>query len=179
SPSPGKTLTRSPLHRHTPSSPISTHTTSCPPRCRPSRTEPAEDSEISCSEERPPASTATVSVLALETLIRSPPRPAPPPRAAALASPWPTTAGTVTRFGACATVRLTLAPLASELPPWGDCASTLPAFALEDTCELTLPTSSPALVSAASAAVWDSPTTSGTRTIAGPLDTSTVTALPS
>jgi len=44
---------------------------------------------------------------------------------------------------------------------------------------VTVPTTSPALVSVASAARCDWPTTSGTFTTSGPLETSTATVLPS
>src|SRR6202022_1539957 len=89
--------------------------------------------------------------------------PAAPNSAAALASSSPTTLGTATSLGACATVRSTLLPLGREVPPCGDCSSTLPGLCV-DTREETVPTSRPAPVSAASAAVCDSPSTFGTRT---------------
>ena len=57
----GVTLSGCPSWRQTPSRPISTHRTSCPAASSPSRTAAPEDSDTSCSEERPPASTATVS----------------------------------------------------------------------------------------------------------------------
>src|SRR5438445_7624559 len=75
-------------------------------------------------------------------------------------------------------MRPTLLPLGSDTPPCGDCASTLPGVCCADTRDEIAPTSRPTLVSAASAAVCDSPSTSGTRTCVGPLETSSVTALP-
>ena len=50
---------RSPSERQTPSRPISISTGSWPAARRPSRTDAAEASDTSCSDERPPPSTAT------------------------------------------------------------------------------------------------------------------------
>ena len=60
----------------------------------------------------------------------------------------------------------------------GDCEITVPGDCVLETCWVIAPTSSFALVSVDSAAVWDWPTTSGTPTDAGPLETNTVTWLP-
>src|SRR5580704_10068374 len=70
-------------------------------------------------------------------------RPAAPSAAAAVASPWPTTLGTVTSVVARAIVRLTLLPLASDAPACGDCAITLPAVCVEVRDSIA-PTSRPA-----------------------------------
>jgi hypothetical protein len=78
-------------------------------------------------------------------------KPARPSAAAACASLCPTTPGTVISLGACATTRLTLAPAVRDVPPLGDCESTVPADFSSETCWVTFPTVSPALVSAASA----------------------------
>ena len=59
SPEPSATVTGSPSCRQTPSRPISISVTSWPAVRRPPDTEAPEASETSCSEERPPASTAT------------------------------------------------------------------------------------------------------------------------
>ena len=60
-PRPGVSASGSPSRRQAPSRAISTQTTSWPAASRPSRTAAPEASETSCSEERPPPSTATVS----------------------------------------------------------------------------------------------------------------------
>src|SRR5260370_33084064 len=96
------------------------------------------------------------------------------------ASVWlcPTTFGTAISFGACATVRLTLLSALTDVPPLGDCASTVPSGCDADVRLVTAPSCRPALVSVASAADCDWPTTSGTLTGAGPLETGTTTGLP-
>src|SRR5438067_1855928 len=104
-------------------------------------------------------------------------RPALPSVAAACVSESPTRLGTATRLVACASVRLTFAPERTDVPGRGDCESTVSAVSLDTWC-VSLPTASPAFLSAASAALRDSPRTSGTRTGAGPLETFTSTTLP-
>src|ERR1700730_5183580 len=105
-------------------------------------------------------------------------KPASPSAAAASASLLPTTLGTAAMFEACATVRLTAPPACSGVPVAGDCESTVPGDCVVETRCVTVPTVRDALVSVASAAVWDWPVTAGTRTGAGPLDTSTVPGSP-
>ncbi len=70
-------------------------------------------------------------------------------------------------------------PAFTEVPGAGDCERTVPGFSVVEARLVTVPTTSPAFVSVASAADWDWPITSGTLTGAGPLETSTVTGLPS
>ena len=69
-PPPGVSATGSPSHATRRRAPTRPRRTSCPPRSSPARTDAADASETSCSEERPPPSTAT-----RRGVIR-PPRPA-------------------------------------------------------------------------------------------------------
>ena len=66
---PGTSAQLSPSRRQTPSRPISMPTPRGRPSRRPSRTEAAEASETSCSEERPPPSTATRSALTVVGVV--------------------------------------------------------------------------------------------------------------
>ena len=73
---------------------------------------------------------------------------------------------------------LTAEPFATVLPLAGLCASTVPGSSSTVSLSVTLPTRSPADSIALRAFSSVSPTTSGTSTCSGPLETRSVTVLP-
>src|SRR3989440_1575754 len=105
-------------------------------------------------------------------------RPAPVMALVAADCVWPTTFGTATCVGPLETTRLTAEPLATFMPPGGLSLMTLPAATVLLDCRVTAPRVRPAPVMAlvAAACVW--PTTFGTATCVGPLETTRLTAEP-
>src|SRR5204863_20186 len=105
-------------------------------------------------------------------------RPAPVMALAAAACVWPTTFGTATWAGPLETTRLTAEPLATLVPAAGLSLMTVPEATVVLDCIVTVPRVRPAPVMAlvAAACVW--PTTFGTATWAGPLETTRLTAEP-
>ena len=86
--------------------------------------------------------------------------------------------GTATSLGCFGDDELDrVSPGLHRLPVAGDCESTVPAVSL-DGASVTVPTFSPACASVSSAAASSCPVTFGTLTFSGPVDTSTVTGLP-
>src|SRR4029079_9581284 len=90
----------------------------------------------------------------------------------------PTTFGTLTPAGPVETTRATALPAATEVPATGFCEITLPAGTVAEACCVIVPTTSPALMIAVVAAACVKPTTFGTLTGAGPVETTRFTALP-
>ena len=88
------------------------------------------------------------------------------------------TPGTATSFGACATTRFTFPPVGSVAGAAGDCERTVSGVWLAETWSVIAPSARPAVVRFASASFCVWPVTSGTCTWAGPLETNTVTGLP-
>ena len=101
---------RSPRRSSAPSRPIRTSTTSCPASSSPFITEAPELSETSCSEERPPVRTATLTVRAFFPSISS-------------ASSGSSSGTTAARLP---TISVTSEPGVSSVPPLGDCRSHQP-----------------------------------------------------
>src|SRR6202034_3876870 len=97
--------------------------------------------------------------------------------ATACPSLLPTTLGTAVCLNACATTIVTWLPTLSVEPALGDWEMTVPGEG-SATSRLTTLTFSPAAASVAVASACDSFVTSGTLASTGPLDTSTVIALP-
>src|SRR5262245_55938554 len=90
----------------------------------------------------------------------------------------PTTFGTATCGGPLDTVRLTALPCATCVPAVGDCEMTDPAGTVVLDAVVTVPSVrfAPAIADVAAAVVR--PTTFGTATCGGPLDTVRLTELP-
>ena len=85
---------------------------------------------------------------------------------------------TVKPAGPLETTSATADPLATLVAAAGFSLMTLPAATVALACDVTVPTVNPAPVIAVLAAAWVSPTTFGTLTIAGPLETTMATAAP-
>src|SRR6185369_3994100 len=83
----------------------------------------------------------------------------------------PTTFGTETLGGPLDTTRLTAEPAFTCVPAAGFSLITLPAGTVALDALVTTPSTSPALVMAVVAAACVKPTTFGTETLGGPLDT--------
>src|ERR1700719_2046033 len=90
----------------------------------------------------------------------------------------PTTLGTGTCAGPVDTTRFTAVPGFSSVPANGLSLITFPAATVPLDCGVTVPTVSPAAVIALVAAACVNPTTLGTATCAGPVDTTRFTAVP-
>src|SRR5262245_8077497 len=76
------------------------------------------------------------------------------------------------------TTRFTALPGGTDAPAAGDSLITVPAATVVLPWNVTVPTVRPAPVSDVPAAAWLSPTTFGTRTFGGPLETTRFTAVP-
>src|SRR5262249_56106788 len=96
----------------------------------------------------------------------------------AAACVWPTTLGTVTCGGPLDTTRFTALPVTACAPLAGDWLITDPFGTVVLEAVVTMPTMSPAFVIAVVAAACAWPTTLGTVTSGGPLETTRSTALP-
>src|SRR5262249_54818129 len=96
----------------------------------------------------------------------------------AAACDWPTTFGTVTSGGPLETTRSTALPVTPCAPPAGDCMLTDPLGTVVLDAIVIVPTIKLALVIAVVAAACAWPTTFGTVTCGGPLDTTRSIALP-
>ncbi len=90
----------------------------------------------------------------------------------------PTTFGTLTFAGPLDTTRFTDEPVFTLVPAVGFSLMTLPDATVLLACVVTVPTTKPAVVIAVLAALCVSPTTFGTLTCAGPLDTTRFTDEP-
>jgi len=97
---------------------------------------------------------------------------------AAAACVIPTTFGTVKDAGPLDTTRFTADPALTDVPATGLSLTTLPDGTVLLAAVVTVPTTNPAFVSAVVAAACVEPTTFGTVTDAGPLDTTRFTADP-
>jgi hypothetical protein len=119
---------------------------------------------------------ATVLLDAVVTV----PTTSPAPVIAVLAAPCvlPTTFGTDTFAGPLETTKLTAEPAFTLVPATGFSLITLPEATVPLEAVVTVPTTNPAPVIAVLAALCVSPTTLGTDTFAGPLDTTKLTAEP-
>ena len=123
--------------------------------------------------------TSPVGTVELDAVATAPTvRPAPVIAVVASDCVSPTTLGTVTGAGPDDTVRFTVEPAATLAPPAGLWLITSPEGTVELDAVVTVPTTSPALVIALVAAACVNPTTFGTVTGAGPVDTVRLTALP-
>jgi len=131
-----------------------------------------------------PASGASLITLPEGTVLFDPVDTVPTTRPAPLidvdAAVWvsPTTFGTKTVAGPVETTRFTEEPTATDVPASGASLITLPeGTVLLDPVD-TVPTTRPAPVIDVVAAVWVSPTTFGTKTVAGPVETVRLTDEP-
>ena len=91
---------------------------------------------------------------------------------------WPTTLGTVTLHGPLETTSATALPNCACVPAAGVWLITNPAATVLLHCWVAVPVTRPAPVSAVPAAVCVWPTTLGTVTLHGPVETTKATALP-
>src|SRR5208283_927042 len=105
-------------------------------------------------------------------------RPGPVMAVVASAGVSPTTFGTATLAGPVDTTIFTAEPGKTRVPEVGLCDITSPDGTVEDDAVVTAPTTSPGPVMAVVAAACVSPTTFGTATLAGPVDTTIFTAEP-
>jgi hypothetical protein len=123
--------------------------------------------------------TSPEGTVELEALVTVPTtRPAPEMAVVAAACVSPITSGTDTFAGPLETTRLTAEPALTEVPATGLSLITLPEATLLLDCVVTVPATRPAPVMAVVAAACVSPTTFGTDTFAGPLETTRLTAEP-
>jgi hypothetical protein len=90
----------------------------------------------------------------------------------------PTTFGTATLAGPVDTTKFTADPTFTLVPATGLSLITFPAATVALDCCVTVPTTKPAFVIDVPAAACVNPTTFGTATCAGPLDTTKLTADP-
>jgi hypothetical protein len=90
----------------------------------------------------------------------------------------PTTFGTNTCAGPVETTMLTALPVLTLVPAVGDSLMTLPEATVPLLAVVTVPTTKPAPVIEVLAAACVKPTTFGTDTCAGPVETTMLTALP-
>ena len=163
SPPPARSATSSPSHDQLPSRASSTHVTSWPAAVSPSRTDAAELSETSCSDERPPARTATLTGSSARARRAVPPVVVPSGFSAGLNLP---------------TTIVTLPPFLAFFPAAGLCSMTTPSPSGVGTSRLCWSMTKPwrrALLIAAGAS---SPVTSGTATWLGALATVSATVVP-
>src|ERR1019366_3188787 len=119
---------------------------------------------------------ATVPLAAVVTVPTT--RPAPVIAVAAAACVCPTTFGTATCAGPVETTRFTADPRATSVPATGLSLITLPDATVPLEAVVTAPTTRPAPVIAVAAAACVCPTTLGTATCAGPVETTRFTADP-
>jgi hypothetical protein len=119
---------------------------------------------------------ATVLLEAIVTVPTT--KPAPVMDVVAAACVAPTTLGTATLAGPLETTKLTAEPTLTLVPAVGLSLITLPAATVLLDAVVTVPTTKPAPVIAVVAAACESPTTFGTDTCAGPLDTTKLTDEP-
>jgi hypothetical protein len=119
---------------------------------------------------------ATVLLEAVVTV----PSTKPAPVSAVVAAAWvsPTTLGTETFAGPLETTMFTAEPAFTLLPAVGLSLITFPEATVLLEAVVTVPSTKPAPVIAVVAAAWVSPTTLGTETFAGPLETTMFTAEP-
>ncbi len=118
----------------------------------------------------------TVALLAIVTV----PSTRPAPVIALVAAGWvnPTTFGTDTITGPLETTKLTAEPKVTLVPAVGLSEITRPDATVALDCEVTAPTVSPAPVSVLVAEACVIPTTFGTATLGGPLETTKFTPEP-
>src|SRR5205823_14859759 len=121
-----------------------------------------------------PAATVLLDCIVTAPTVRT----APVMALVAAACVWPTTFGTAICAGPLETTRLTAEPLATLVPAVGLSLMTLPAATVLLDCIVTAPTVRPAPVMALAAAACVWPTTFGTATCGGPLETTRLTAEP-
>jgi hypothetical protein len=119
---------------------------------------------------------ATVLLDAVATVPTTKPAPLIAVEAAACVSP--TTFGTATLAGPVETTRFTAEPTFTLVPAVGLSLITLPFATVLLAALVTVPTTKPAPVMAVEAAACVSPTTFGTTAVAGPLETTRLTAEP-
>jgi hypothetical protein len=118
----------------------------------------------------------TVALEAAVTVPRT--RPTPPMEPVAAAWLRPTTLGTWTYCGPEETTRLTVEPTLMMVPAAGDSLITLPEATVLLEAVVTAPSARPAPVIAVVAAACGNPTTLGTLTVPGLLETTILTAEP-
>ena len=119
---------------------------------------------------------ATVPLEALVTVPST--KPAPVIAVVAAACVSPTTFGTDTFAGPLETTRFTADPTLTLVPAVGVSLITFPEATVLLDAVVTVPSTNPAPVMAVVAAAWVSPTTFGTDTCPGPLETTMFTAEP-
>jgi hypothetical protein len=119
---------------------------------------------------------ATVLLEALVTVPST--KPAPVIAVVAAACVSPTTFGTDTFAGPLETTRFTADPTLTLVPAVGVSLITFPEATVLLDAVVTVPSTNPAPVMAVVAAAWVSPTTFGTDTCPGPLETTMFTAEP-
>src|SRR5438477_2508391 len=122
--------------------------------------------------------TCPAGTVSFAVVVNAPPRKAASVAAFAASSVSPTTFGTTVGAAPEETTRLTAEPFATDVPGTGVSLMTWPAGTVELAALLMAPTVRFTASMPARAAACARPTTSGTRTGAGPEDTTRFTADP-